>query len=351
MNRQIQSRTEGERHSRRIMIQLLCGVSVFRTAVTAMLPQGGAAAWWEVLISLLPGVAVMGLLMLSMKLTHTVTLAEMLRVCLGKAGVVILSAVLPALLLLDGIASITALITLFTEGIGSRGTQLTMAVLTGVILLFSLHGEGFARACGFLRWLIVAAALLWAVMLATDASVDHLFPLYGNGTDAVMQTVMAGGSLSWPLVLLLTLEPTEGENRLISAVTPALAAVGAVLLLTLTIPHEMLVRQSSLAERLLLPAWFVSNGIRILGLCLLVLTFFLAIGASVQLATAQLCLSLAHKPGWLPYGLLTLLVVTQTAEIPELWQVLTLVAPWHLTPLAALAVVCLPAALIRRRRK
>lgn len=348
MNQQTRARLAGERRAQRTLLQLLCLVSLWRTAMTRVLPLCGAAAWWTTLLCLLPGIAVTALLRLTMALTGAPTLAEAMRACLGKAGTLILASIMSVLLLLEGTSAITALITLFTQGVGTRGTQLTLAVLTGSILLFSLHREGLARAAHLLRWLIAAAGVLLAVSLMTEARLDHLFPLWGEGENAVYAALRAGISLAWPFVLLLTIGPARGEGRLMGGFWPAVLAVGGVLVAGWTLPHELLVRERSLAALLLLPTRYAANSLRLLSLCLIMLTFFLAVGASVQLATESLCMPWKNAPKWLPRVLLAGLVLTQALDVQGLWRLLGKAEPWLLAPLALLAAVCLPIAVYRR---
>lgn len=350
MNDQTRSRLDGELRAQGTLIRLLCGMSIWRTAMTRVLPLCGSAAWWVSLLCLLPGFGVAALLRLVMRFTRTATLAEAVRACLGKAGIVAASAMLTALLLIEGVSGMTALVTLFTQGIGTRGTQLTLAVLTGAILLFSLHREGLARAAQFLRWGMAAAAVLVAAYLACDARLDHLFPLYGDGRSSVWPALQAGLSLSWPVALLLTVEPSGRGRRLTGGVLPAFCAVGGLLLLTLVVPHEVMTQSSGLAESLLLPVRFAPNAVRVIAQSLMMLVFFLSIGASGQLGASSVCLPLRRSPEWLPYVLVAALILTQAADVSVLWAALEIIVPWLLAPLLALAVLCLPAALIRRRK-
>ncbi|MGN1367446.1 MAG: hypothetical protein ACI4WX_01140 [Aristaeellaceae bacterium] len=351
MNRQIQARMDGERRAQLSLIRLLCAVSVWRTIMTRMLPLCGVSAWWTALLCLLPGAAAALLLRGMMALTRTATITEALRACLGRAGVLLLSLILAVLLLTDGIASITALITLFTEGLGTRGTQFTLAVLTGVMLLFSLHREGLARAVVFLRWGMIAAAVLAAACLLSDAKPDNLFPLSGEETAATLAALKAGMSLGWPLALLLTVPPSAGTGRLRGGVLPVFGAVAAVFLLALIVPHELLMRQSGLASLLLLPTRYSPNALRVVAMSLLMLVFFLSIGASAQLATKHLGAPWKSLPAWLPYVLLAGMFLTQAADVSRLWQGIGCIEPWLLFPLALLALVCLPIALIRRKMR
>lgn len=349
MKRQIRARVDGELRARTALVRLLCAVSVWRCSMTRVLPLCGASAWWLALLSLLPGAVIALLLRAVMALTRTATLTEAVRACLGKGGAILISFLLTALLLTDGVLSITSLITLFTEGLGTRGTQLTLAILTGVMLLFSLHREGLARAVCFLRWGMIAAAVLVAALLLPDARLDSLFPLHGEGSAATLAALKAGLSMGWPLALMLTVPPHTGRGRLRGGVGPVFAAVAAVLLVNLLVPHERLIQESGLASLLLLPTRYAPNALRLLAMCLLMLAFFLAIGASARLATENLCMPWRALPGWVPYALLTGMFITQAADVTRLWRGLGAVEPWLLAPLALLTVICLPAALLRRK--
>lgn len=350
MNRQLLSRLDGERRAHLTLIRLLCAASVWRVAMTRVLPLAGSAAWWTALACLLPGFAVAALFRGLMAMMGTATLTEAVRACLGRVGALLISLTLGALLLTEGISAITALITLFTQGVGTRGTQLTLAILTGVALLFCLHREGLPRAAHLLRWGMIVSALLIAVFLLTEIQPDHLFPLCGEGYASILSAGISGLSLGWPAVLLLTEEPPSGMGRLRSGIIPAFAAVAAVLLVTLLIPHELLMRQHGLAALLLLPTRFAPNGLQVVALCLLMLTFFLSIGASAQLATAHLCMPMKSAPAWLPYVLLAAMFLTQAADPAALWDVLAWIEPWLLLPLIVLVIVCLPIAFIRRKK-
>ncbi len=346
---QLRARLAGEARAQAAFLRLLCAVSVWRTVMTRILPLCGASAWWTGLVCLLPGFAVAALFRWIMALTRSSTLPEALCACLGKAGAIALSLTLTVLLLAEGVMSITALMTLFTQGLGTRGTQLTLAVLTGVVLLFCLHREGLPRAAYFLRWPMVIAAAAVAVFLLTNAKPDHLLPHWGDGESSVLTAAKAGISLTWPITLLLTQEPVR-PGRLRGGILPVFLALGAVLLLTLAVPHELLTRQEGLAALLLLPAQYLPNALRVAAMSLTMLSFFLAIGASAQLATTHLCAPFASVPTWLPHVLLAAMFLTQAGNIAKLWDFLGTIGPWLLAPLALLAAAALPVALIRRNR-
>lgn len=345
---QLATRMAGENSARLTLLRLLCAVSIWRTAMTRVLPLCGASAWWVTLACLLPGFAVAVLLRLTMHLTHTDTLPEAVRACMGKPGTWLLSAVLAILLLLEGLFGLTALITLFTQGVGTRGTPFTLALLTGGALLLSLHREGLPRAAHFLRWWMAAAAVLIAGCLLPSARLDHMFPLHGEGDVSILAAIKAGGNLAWPVTLLLTVPPSPA-GRLRRAILPAFAPAAALLLLTLTIPQELLSQRTVLAALLLLPTKYAPNALRVLYLCLLMLTMFLSIGTSVQSATIHLCAPMKRCPAWLPHVLLVCLILTQTVDTGRIWETLEALQPCLLGPFAGAALICLPIAVIRRK--
>ena len=346
----LQARLAGELRAQTTFRQLICIVSILRTALTRIVPMAGSGAWWLTLVCLLPGLAVYGLMLLGMRLTGAATATDLARACLGRLGGWLLPWLLAAALLMDGTASITALITVFTEGVGTRGTQLTLAILTGAVLLTCLHREGLPRAAYLLRWVLLGAAVLTAVFGLGNVRADGLFPMLGEGQASLRAAFDAGWSLAWPMVLLLTI-PKEAERPRICAVCPVILAVLlALLFLTLTVPHELLIRSRSLADSLLQPTRYVSSAVRTLAQCLLMLVFFLAIGGAAQLSTDFLCAPMGQPPRWLPYAVLILLTATQALQPGMLWRVLGIVEPWLLVPFAVLAAACLPIAIIRRVR-
>ena len=344
------SRLQGELLARASMVRLLLGVCIWRAALTRVLPLCGASAWWVTLLCLLPGVAVAALLRLVMRLADADVLPEAVRGICGKGGIWLLGVSLAIPLLAEGLSSMTALITLFTQGIGTRGTQLTLALLTGGALLCATDRAGFSRGVYLLRWGMAGAALLLAGFLLPRVQVDHLFPIAGDGDGSLWTGLRAGGSLAWPTALLLTVEPTPARGRLRGAMLPLLGPVLALLLVSLVVPHEVLLGQTNLARQLLLPSWFLPNALRVLALCLWMLLFFFSIGASVQLAAEQAALMSGRELSWLPKLLLITLTLSQAIAPEALWRVLGRVEGWLPAPLAVLALILLPLALQRRKR-
>ena len=84
---QLTARAAGENRTRMNMLKLLSAASIWRTAMTLVLPLCGVSTWWVALVCLLPGGAVAVLMRFVMHRTHTETLTEAVRACLGKVGV------------------------------------------------------------------------------------------------------------------------------------------------------------------------------------------------------------------------------------------------------------------------
>ena len=343
------SRTKEERRVRTGMVRLLCAASMVRVALTRILPLCGAAAWWTALLCLLPGLLLTALLRLVMRLTRTATLPDAMRAALGRPGSVLLAVTLGGMLLVEGSAGMTALITLFTEGVGTEGTQLTLALLTAGMLLPCLHREGLARGIHLLRWPMLAVLIVLLGFALPQMRLDHLFPFQGDGLPSVRAALAAGAGMAWALALLLTVEPS-GKSRAASFALPCAWSVGLLLAVALGIPHEVLAGARNLAECLLLPTRYAPSALRMLGQCLTMLALFLAVGASVQMGAAQLCAPWGNPPRWLPYVLAALLALTQAGNVSALWRLLCRAEPYLPVPLAALAVAGVLGALIRRKR-
>lgn len=345
----IRARTAGERRVESTMLGLLCGVSIGRGALTGIVPGCGASAWWVTALCLLPGFLVTGLLAGMMRLTHSPTLAEAFRRAWGMPGAWLAAGLLAALLLVDGVSSITVLTTLFTQGIGTRGTQLTLAILTGVLLLCSLHREGLARGIFLLRWGMAAAVCIVAACLLPQARLDRLFPLGGEGRSTLCAAMKGSISLGWPTVLFLCPQGKTRRGSLCKAWFAAMAAVAVLLLLNLTVPHEVILADTRLSAMLLLPLRFAPNALRVVGVSLMMLALFLSMGASVQLAARSLCMPIGRELKGLPHVLVGVLVASQGMDAARLWRWLGQVSPWMLLALLACAVLLLPG-LNRRKR-
>ena len=114
----IQKRRAGQRQTQNALIGLLSAVSMTRVGLTQLLPLCGSAAWWLSAACMLPGLCVYGTLRLLLRRTHTRTLTDCARKLLGNFGGILIMLALILPLLLDGAASLTALITFFTEYVG-----------------------------------------------------------------------------------------------------------------------------------------------------------------------------------------------------------------------------------------
>lgn len=343
-------RRRSELRARCSLVQMLCTVSILRTALTRILPLAGTSAWWVTLLSLLPGAVVFLLCALAMRLTRTPTLTELARRCLGPGGAWLLCGTMALLLLADGASSVTALITLFTEGIGTRGTRLTLAILTGIALCACLHREGLPRGVQLLRWPLLAGALIAAVTQASSLRADHLFPLLGDGLPSAAAALRAGVSLGWPLLLLLML-PWEEASPRFAAVSPIVPGVVVpLLLLLLAVPHEALLRPLSLAGSLMLPARHAGPAVQMLVHCLQMLGGFLGVAGASALSADFIGAPLSRRPGWLPCAAAIALTFSQALDVSALWRALSALSPWLLLPPAVLGAVLFTIAVAGRDR-
>jgi len=343
-------RLEGERRARLSLIRLVAVVSILRTALTQVLPLAGSASWWLLPVCLLPGLAIYFLLRGCMRRIGVRTLTDAVRAGLSRPGVWLLCAAVTATLLVDGTASMTALITLFTEGIGTQGTQLTLALLTSGVLLFCLSREGLPRGIYLLRWLMLVAAAVLAVNGLLYARLDHLFPWMGDGSASVMAALRTGISIGWPVVLLLLAEPVRPEGRQRGLFLPLLLSVAAVGILCLSRPHELLTNRQDLSGALLQLMDGLQSAVVTLGQCLLMLVLFLTVGAAAHLLTDSIAAPMGQPPMWLPYAVVVALTLTQCTNIRALWRTLSLCQPWLLAPYGLIALLLLLTTTFRRKR-
>lgn len=215
----IQKRRAGQRQTQNALIGLLSAVSMTRIGLTQLLPLCGSAAWWLSAACMLPGLCVYGAFRLLLRRTHTRTLTDCARKLLGNFGGILIMLALILPLLLDGAASLTALITFFTEGIGARGSQFTLTLLTASVMLIALNRDGLPRGVYLLRHVLFVAAAIIAINALLDAHPDGIVPLLGEGVPPLLSGIRSAWGMSWVLLLLLEFPAEEGARR-----TPAMLA-------------------------------------------------------------------------------------------------------------------------------
>lgn len=313
----------GERLALRSQWRLLACVTILRTAVTRIMPLAGASTWWMTLVCLLPGLALYWLACLGLRLSRRPSLPECARLVCALAAVA---------LAVDAVSTITALITLFTEGVGTQGTQWTLALAAVGLLLFALNGEALARGVYFLRvpLLVLLASVL--IGLASFARVDHLSPVLGGGVSSLWAAFRAGAGAGWVFLLPLLQAPTK-EKRWHEPLLPAGLCIAALLCLNLALPHELLANQSALGDCLVLTVTHLPAFVRLLAVCLWVAALFLALGSSVSLCAGQLLTPTGRKLVWLPGVLALVVALTQLMNIRQLWTQLGVIEGWLLVVL------------------
>lgn len=322
-------RRQGQCRCRRSQWRLIACVTMLRTAVTRVIPLAGSAGWWVTLLCMVPGFALYAL--------GCWGLHRRRQACLhGSPAVSVLGALA---LLVDGVSSMTALTTLFTEGVGTPGTQFTLALVAGGLLLFALNREGLSRGTFFLRWGFVGLLGLVLLWYAAHARVDHLFPVLGGGWSGIRAGLRAGLGMSWPFLLAL-MEPPPGRQRVGQTLPPALLCVGAVLCLCLAIPHEVLVTSQSLGDTLVQTVAHLSPFVRLIAICLWMGGLFLSMGSVCSLSAAYLLAPWGRELFWLAGALVVLVAGTQALELRPLCHVLSAAEPCLLAVLALGAALC-----------
>lgn len=363
-----QARLMADRLCHRSLLRLLVCASVLLNALTQVVPHAGSASWWLVPALLVPGIVLHLLLCLLLRGTGTRSLPECLGVLLGDVGRRICMLLLALMVLVDAAASLTSLVCLFTEGIDTEGTQITISLLTCAALLWCLDQNGLPRGMRLFRCLLLGMMALLALDLLSMAHWDHLYPVLGGGRASLVTAARAGMSLSWPLILLLGSSPVR-ENTPVQESTPIrqstpvraqgghareliaplLLVVAANFALIAAVPHEVLMTCSALAESLVLPVQYLHPAAQTLGQCLLMLGLFLLVACQLH-TLSELALVRGKVRKYLPHGLLLLLLGTQLIPTVKLWSVLSAVRVWFIVPAALLVLcLCLVRALMGRR--
>lgn len=319
----------GECKAKRCQWQLLAFMNIFLTAVTRVLPLAGSAGWWITAACVLTAWGLYALGYWGLCRRKISSLPPGCAVCLLAF----------AASLTDGVRYLTALVTLFTEGVGTSGTQFTLALTTVALLMLALKKEALARGIFFLRYGL--AALLMAVLawFVTQGRVNHLFPLMGNGLPDVLAAFRAGLGMGWPFLLGLMDEPAE-EHPMLAPLPPALLGCSSVLCICLAIPHEVLMQHTSLGEALVQTVAYLPSPVRLLAICLWMSGSFLALGSVCCLGSDLLLSPWSRRCAWLPFGLAGITVVTQGLSIRGLWMVLGWAAPFSLAALAVGMLAC-----------
>lgn len=347
-----QARLMADRLCHRSLLRLLVCASMLLGAVTQVVPHAGSASWWLVPALMAPGIALHLLLCLLLRGTGTRSLPECLSVLLGDAGRRVCMLLLALMVLVDAAASLTALVCLFTEGIDTEGTQLTIALLTCAALLWCLDQNGLPRGMRLFRYPLLGMIALLGLDLLSMAHWDHLYPMLGGGRASLWTAARAGMSLSWPLILLLGSAPVrEHGTHARELMMPVLLVVAAVWGLIVAVPHEVLMTCSALAELLVLPVRYAHPAAQTLGQCLLMLGLFLLIACQLH-TLSELSLAQGKVRKYLPHGLLLLLAGTQLIPTVRLWSALSAVRVWFIVPAAVLVLcLCLVGMLAGRRKR
>lgn len=304
-------------------------VTMVRTTLTRVIPLAGSAGWWAALVCMLPGLALYGLGCWGLKRRG--------KSCLHASPILCILAA--AALLVDGASSLTALTTLFTEGVGTPGTQFTLALVAAGMLLFALNREGLPRGTYLLRWGFVGALALVLAGYVFQAKVDHLFPVLGGGWADVHAGMLAGSGMGWPLLLAL-MEPPSGRRSVADALPPMLLCAASGLCLCLAIPHEVLMTSQSLGDALVQTVSHLSPFVRLVSICLWMSGLFLSLGNVCSLGADYLLAPWGRELSWLAGVLVLALAGTQALTIRPLCQVLSAAEPYLLVVLALGAVLC-----------
>lgn len=320
----------GENRALRSQWRLVACVTILRTAVTRVLPLAGAAGWWVTLVCLMPGLLLYALGCWALRR--------------GRSPGKVVHLLAAIALLVDGISTLTTLVTLFTQGLGTAGTQFTLALVAGGMLLFALNREGLARSIYFLRVPMLLLLVSVCIGYVSEARLDHLFPVLGDGASSIWAAFRAGVGMSWVFLLPL-LEPPVKKRSYTEPLAVVLLCGGVLLALSLWMPHEQLTLHYALGDCLVQTVQ-IGSLLRLIAICLWMGTLFLSLGSACSIAAEYALAPWGRNLAWLPASFVLLLTITQVFSVRKLWQIMGMAEPWLLAVLAAGVLLS-----IRRSRK
>lgn len=340
-------RLRAERLCLRSRWRLMLCACALRTASTLLLPRAGGDAWWITALCLAPGVALYSLCRLALRLSGRETLGEAAKALLGRGGWRGLRLVLQAALAVEAVSAMTALVTFFTQGVGAAGTQWSMALITAGLMALCLQGDGLARGIRLLRWLLLAALMVWALSGLGHVRIRSGVTFADGDASACTAALRQGLGMGWLMILPLTCPPPGRRGRLRQALPPVVLCVGCVLLVCLMLPPAILRQTEGMAQAMLLTVAFRPGVLQLAGVCLWTATLFLHMAGAVQCLTE---LSGQGCGAW-SMALGGAAALTQLLPVAPLWAWLTAAQPWQLLPLALSAGLVIPAAWRRMRRR
>lgn len=314
----IERRHQAESRTRQSAAGLLTAAAIWRTSVWSLAPGSGSACWWIIPLCAVPGVLMALAASSALKCSGVQTLPEAFRKMLGRRGASLWKATLALLLLAEALMMMTALITFFTRGIGTQGTPLTLALLSGGVLIACMHRDGLPRGIFLVRWVLVGAGLIAAVDALLMARWDHIFPIGGEGAEVNMSALLSGSGMAWPL----TLFHQEQRRHLTKSALPLTLAAGVVfpVALLLMFPHEWLLNLQNAPEKFTAIIRHLHPGVHTLCQCLWMLMLFLGCGVSLhhvsELADGE------NRFPWLPWLLVAATSASQAADACALVAVL-----------------------------
>ena len=344
-----EQRKRTEKRLRLTVYRFFAASVMLRHACELIASQGGAAGWWLVIVCMLPGLSVYGMLALALRKTGCASLPAMAQKLLGKAGRCIVTAITAIALIIEGMASLAALATVFVDGVGTSVSAVLFMAVAAAVLCLCTEKDGLVYGIGLLRWVLGAFSALIIVNTLAQAKMDHLFPPGGDGVQSWLQACRMWWSMSWPLIFLLYEEPPAGEGR--GWLVPPVIVAGSALALCLALPHELLTLPRTLAERMLLPGICLAPGNRVLLMCLW--TAGMGVTAVICAVRASDFLTLPWRwcDKWLPRVLLLLFAMVHLLGMGVLERVLDALDGWMLAPFALLGLVLLITAICRGKKK
>lgn len=334
--------------SRELTVALAMGAQVLAYGALYILPAASTAAWWAVLLLLVP----LGLLRgLAAAVRRTAPAGA------GDTPVYRAAALGMAALFLSNMAvcllTLTELTHVFFFPNAQRGS---IALTAAVVLALGMPRSDTAvpNAVLFLHWFLIAAFAFCAVTVAPTGESGYLFPLAGYGAGHTLRCAVLGSGSVWMAGALAVLCPEEGAEHPLRAALPGAAVLAFAALLFLAcayvLPGTRLSFDQGYALRLQLLMEMSPNTLS-WSLMLIAEMLLFLVGFAACADLMRQCLRRALRVSRIPLLPAALVCVPLAVRgMGEAGEALTALLPWRYPAAAGLLLLCLAGNFWRKRK-
>ena len=336
------------RHESELTVSMALGAQVLAYGALYILPAASTAAWWAVLLLLLP-TGLMRLLAWLIQRTAPENAAASLPYRIAALGLSILFLSNMAVCLL----TLTELTHVFFFPNASR---LLLALSAALALGLGMPKSPTAapNTARFLYWFLPAAFAFCIFTVIPSAEGGYLFPLAGYGVENTLRCALMGAGSVWMAGSMAVLSPRQKAASPLRAALPGMAAVMLPALLFFccawVLPGTQLNFRQGYALRLQLLMEMSPNvlswSLMLMAEMLLFLSGF-AVCADLMRKSLQAALQKPHIP-LLPFSLLCVPLAVMGMGQAE--SALTVLLPWRYPAAILLLLCCLIGNLTLRKK-